>query len=75
MEMQKHTCVTFPPHLSEEQVEEFKQLFIDEFAKDSAVFFISQVEAIIVCFAYGGGLEMGTGERLVVCHMEEEITV
>src|SRR5436190_21024792 len=75
-EMDKRICVVLPPHLSDQAQEQFQDAFRADFSLGlSLTNFISYPEAVLLHFIQRNQLDLKPKDKLVFCHMEEEITV
>jgi hypothetical protein len=75
-EMDKRICVVLPPHLSDQALEQFQDAFRADFNLGlSPTNFISYPEAVLLHFIQRNQLDLKPRDKLLFCHMEEEITV
>jgi hypothetical protein len=77
--MERRICATVPPYYDDLQRQGFKTLLIDALGTDippsSSVVVIEQYEACVSCFEEEVGFKCKVGDQLVVCNIEEELTV
>jgi hypothetical protein len=79
LKMERRICATVPPYYDDLQRQGFKTLLIDALGTDvspsPSVVVIEQYEACVSCFEAEEGVACEVGDQLVVCNIEEELTV
>ena len=77
--MERRICATVPLYYDDLQRQGFKNLLIDALSTgvslSPGVVVIEQYEALVSCFEAEGGATFEVGDQLVVCNIEEELTV
>lgn len=72
--MAKRVCVVLPPHHGKEERVRFKEVLLDAFLPvSSSVEFLAQPEAALLHYLHDS--QENEMDIVIVCHMEEEITV
>lgn len=79
LKMERRICATVPPYYDDLQRQGFKTLLIDALGTDVSpspgVVVVEQHEACVSCFEVEEGFKCEVGDELVVCNIEEELTV
>ena len=77
--MERRICATVPLYYDDLQRQGFKNLLINALGTDispsPSVVVIEQYEALVSCFEAEEGFTCEVGDQLVVCNIEEELTV